>query len=355
MKGSGGGSGGGTTITGTPGDDDILVPNGQLGSVRIDGGAGNDTLDLSNYSSTGVGVRINIARQSSSYVSPDHAFHGIIYDYSLIGPTTVSGSITNVENIIGTAGNDALIIDSTKPSYLNGGAGNDFLDSIEGNGTLVGGAGSDWLLAYHSNNILVGGTYVNGVATGDGTPDYFFGNGGATILDFEPGIDHLIFEGTPSAILSGTWQPYGSGSELVVNGSVQAILANVTPDVASTIHLQFAITPTNGQLHGTSGDDILYPTANTSIYFDANSGNDYVTHFDKATDNLVFAANTNIMWSNSVANGEHTLVGSFSGGSVTLAGLSTADAASLHIEGLASTSFGPDAFSTWSVPSDSLI
>lgn len=344
-----------TKITGTSGNDDITVPAGRLGTVQIDGGAGNDTLDLNTYGSSGVGVLLTNARHTSSTVNPDHAFYGVPYDYSLAGASSVKGTITNVENIIGTSGNDYLVVDSTYPSLIDGGTGNDFLESVEGSGTLVGGPGSDWLLAYHSNNTLVGGTYdySTGVATGDGTPDYFFANGGAKILDFEVGTDHLIFEtGAPD----GAWQPYGAnGSEYVANGSVVAILANVTPDAAANIHLQSVISATNGQIYGTSGDDLLYSGSNTTIYFGANSGNDYVTHFDKLTDTLVFPENTSIAWHDSMVNGEAVLLGVFNGGSVALSGLQTSDLASLSMVGVTSSSTDVHMLGAWSVPSDTLV
>lgn len=350
----------GTQITGTSGNDDITVPAGKLGTVQIDGGAGSDTLDLSNYASAGVGVSLTNARHAYSMVDANQPFHGVADDYAFYNTNTVTGTITNVENIIGTAGNDAFNVNLTVPSYLSGGAGDDFLVSQQGHATLVGGSGSDWLLAYHGNNILVGGTYdaSTGVATGDGTPDYFYAEGGSTILDFEVGTDHLMYEMGSSTTFTGTWQPYGSnGSEaaLFVNGSIAAVLANVSASVAATIPIQEVIVGNNGQLHGTSGDDELYAAANTTIYFDANSGNDYITHFDEATDTLVFPQGTSILWHNSMVNGEAALLGTFNGGSVTIGGLTTDSVSQLHLAGVTSEAIDVPMLGDWSVPSDSLV
>ena len=143
-----------------------------------------------------------------------------------------------------------------------------------------------------------------------------------------------------------------------MNGSISAILANITPDVAATIPIQKVIVDNGGQLHGTSGDDELFPTANANgvtIYFDANSGNDYITHFNMTLDTLVFPQNTSIVWHDTLVNGEAALLGTFAGGSVTIGGLNLSEVSQLHLLGVASSTTGAEIASAWSVPSDSLV
>ena len=342
-KGNGGGGsrGGGTSLTvkGTRGDDpNLTIPSGALiTQVTIDGNAGSDTLNLSSYGH-GVSVQLISGYAKSNSMVSDQAFTGTFGSY-FFGADTVRGSIKNVENLVGTAFNDFLMINIVGTAKrIDAGDGNDVAYAIGGNALLIGGSGSDWLPSYGAGNVLVGGTYNGGSASGDGQTDYFYLGSAPTILDFEVGIDHLIVElsGTQTIadILNGEWMPFGTdGSTYVVDGAAEVSLANVAPDLAETIELNFALGGT-GPIEGSTGDDMLFvgSSAPSYIVLGANSGDDLLITFDILTDVLVFQDDIVPTWSDTLVNGEEMLLGTWTGGSVTIEGLDTSDVPNLIIE-----------------------
>jgi hypothetical protein len=141
----------------------------------------------------------------------------------------------------------------------------------------------------------------------------------------------------------------------MVNGTAEVDLANLTPAQASTIALGFHYASENGLAYGGPGDDIieLGSAQVDTVVIGANSGNDLVTQFDKTNDVLQFNDGLNPTWSDTYVNGMHALLGEYSGGSVTLTGLTTADLSSLHIQGVSGSAVvGAPHASTWSSTSD---
>jgi Ca2+-binding RTX toxin-like protein len=110
--------------------------DGRTGVDTIQGGAGSDTLDysVSNFAGLG-GLNINLATQSGGFATEQDIFSGI-------------------ENVLGTIGNDDVLIGDSGANRLsgiggrdtlNGAGGDDILSGGEGVDTLAGGAGSDSL------------------------------------------------------------------------------------------------------------------------------------------------------------------------------------------------------------------
>ncbi len=127
-------------ITGT-GFDTFVVDTVTLTTAYdFDGGGG---IDLVNYSSllAANSISVNLTAGADTV-------------------TITSGSsdvITNIENIIGTQGNDSIAGNSdAAANVLDGGAGNDFLTGGAGD-TLIGGAGNDFLRINVDNIDLQGG------------------------------------------------------------------------------------------------------------------------------------------------------------------------------------------------------
>jgi hypothetical protein len=119
-------------LTGGSGNDTFHF--GPAGSVAgtINGGSGNNTLD---YSALSTGVTVNLTTGTASF----------------------TGGVSNINGVLGGAGNDNLTGGSL-PTFLVGGAGNDTLTAGSGRTILIGGAGSDTLTGGNSDDILIGGT-----------------------------------------------------------------------------------------------------------------------------------------------------------------------------------------------------
>ena len=355
---------GGTTITvrGTKGDDpNLTIPSGALiTQVTVDGGTGLDTLNLSNYTVGGVTIGLNSGAKVVSYVTPK-AFTGLFPDYVIKDSSTVSGTIKNVESLVGTDFNDALTITvQSVNKLLDGGAGNDRL-VINGGGTnlVIGGLGSDWLGSSGAPT-YVGGTYANGVATRDSEADYFLCSAPVTILDFEVGIDRLIIHEDNAAMLAfltgSSWAAYGdSGSALMLNGVAEVVLPDVPLSLARTIELGFTLfADASGRIEGSSGDDILWSGQTGTAYyvFGADSGNDIAAAFDILSDVLVFEDGIAPVWSDTLVNGAQALLGTWADGSVTIQGLSTADVPNLHTQNMGTPQYGDAGPGPWSTGSD---
>lgn len=335
-------------VKGTDGADYLKVPSGRtLANTTFDGGRGDDVLDLSTYGSPGVHVMLQGGYAKSASAIWEQPFIGA---FSTHQPTVtkISGSIKNVESVIGTSGNDQLTLftPASATKFADGGAGNDSVNPRGGLG--IGGTGSDWLVSYLSGNVLVGGTYANGVATADGEADYYYIYAAPLILDFEVGRDQLIFERDAAlipAFEAAIWQSDGNGgSRLYVNNVLVVTLAGVAPADAETISLGFALGPTNGILQGSSGDDMLYSSsASERIMLGAGSGDDIVVDFT-TNDVLVFQDGVQPVWQDVMLNGQQALVGTWAGGSVTLEGYTTASLGLLNIESVPGATAPGDLF-----------
>lgn len=130
------------------GGNDLL--QGGAGNDTIDGGTGQDTVDYSDQASA---VSANL-RQGQATIGSD------------------SDTITNVENIIGSAFGDHLEGDGNA-NRIEGGDGDDRIEAGGGADTLIGGQGDDVLLGQGGADIFV------------------LGDGHDKVIDFELGVDTL--------------------------------------------------------------------------------------------------------------------------------------------------------------------
>ncbi|WP_296617829.1 hypothetical protein, partial [Sphingomonas sp.] len=144
------GGGGRDTIHGGAGDDLIYDAPGAPGTNLIDGGDGNDTLDFSENGNA-FAVNLSLANPAAQAVG------GGAY------------SVTGIENLTGANLNDVLYGDA-QANVLSGGLGNDTLTGAGGNDTLLGGDGDDYLYGGPGDDVLNGGigtdtaTYSDAVA-----------------------------------------------------------------------------------------------------------------------------------------------------------------------------------------------
>ena len=359
--------GGGFSVIGTDGDDLLSLPNGAtLLNTTVDGRRGNDTLDLSSYASSGVYVRLESGFAKAKSGVAEKPFTGIFGNYTLSDTAVVAGSLKNIENLIGTSGNDVLFVQSSSNTAkrVDGGAGNDVVQAHGGNATLIGGLGSDWLVSYWEGNILIGGVDDGDLTTSDGARDVYYLGSAPTILDYEVEFDHLLVELSsgqsalsvyaPGAI---EWRSEGTGAALYINGVREVFLANVDPGTAQSIEFGLVVSPIDNVVSGGPGDDMLYAgghTTVTTVIVGPDNGNDVVMNFTLSLDTLQFAPGLSPMWSNTIVNGASALVATFEGGSLTFQGLTMNDVDAMMILGdrgtLADSSLPVE--SAWSVESD---
>ncbi|MBI4788773.1 MAG: M10 family metallopeptidase C-terminal domain-containing protein, partial [Chloroflexi bacterium] len=121
-------------LVGGTGGDTFSIENGMGVAGTIDGGAGTNTIDYSDWATS---VNVNLAA----------------------GTATSTGGVARIQNIVGGAGNDNLTGDANA-NVITGGAGND---------TLTGGAGDD---AYIFENGWGADTVVENAGGGNDTLDF---------------------------------------------------------------------------------------------------------------------------------------------------------------------------------------
>lgn len=113
-------------ISGNDGDDTL---SGGAGNDTLDGGKGRDTIDYSELERLD---SVDLTLNGDQVAVAEITRHGV----------QERDNITNIENIIGGAGNDRLTGDGIANS-LQGGEGDDTLSGGAGEDTLDGGAGKD--------------------------------------------------------------------------------------------------------------------------------------------------------------------------------------------------------------------
>ena len=135
---------------GGDGDDLFIVGTGRN---HYDGGEGSDTLDYSAYTTA---IRIDLETESTAGGGSGNA--------------ASNDTFTNIENVIGTAGNDTLI-GGENDNNLSGFDGDDILQGQRGDDTLEGGNGAD--------------TFIHAL-----------GDGADTIIDFNVSEDKIDLSST---------------------------------------------------------------------------------------------------------------------------------------------------------------
>ena len=256
------------------GGDDIL--NASSGTDTLDGGAGNDTLDYSD--STGIN-HVSVVLNGSSAVTVD-----------------VDGgdndSIANIENIVGSLGDDSLGGDSLDNQFTGldgadyfaasdgadvyfGGEGSDTIDysgfasassitltlqnddlasiSIVGSEAdsvysienVVGTAGSDQITGDSSSNELDGRGGDDTLDGGDGD-DTILGGAGADLIIGSAGADTSI-GGSGVDTIDYSAQAAGQSINVTLNGATEAIVSISGADDQTVSEIENVV--------GSSGDD----------------------------------------------------------------------------------------------------
>jgi Ca2+-binding RTX toxin-like protein len=151
------GEGGNDTIIGSDRDD--LIRGGD-GDDTIDGRLGGDDMN----GQRGVDTVTYASRPASQpvYVNMQQNIDGIAPPSGSFGGH--EGDSPEVENLIGTPGNDTIIgfnsrgeiYDNSAANAFTGGGGNDMLVGLEGADRLLGGPGNDRLLGGAQKDKLVG-------------------------------------------------------------------------------------------------------------------------------------------------------------------------------------------------------
>jgi Ca2+-binding RTX toxin-like protein len=242
---------GNDTLSGFGGNDRLL---GGDGADILIGGAGSDLID------GGLGIDTISYAAATGAVYAD-LFAGTVRETTLQTGTVTSTSIgvsldtvTNVENVIGTAYGDR-ILGSGAAETLNGGGGNDYLHGGGGNDILIGDIGSDNLFGGLGNDIVYGGSGSDTLNGGSGNDRLIGGTGSdvAVYTTLSTAVGVSIIRGANGAVLVRD----GSGSVDILKGIESLQFSNTT----FTAPTGYAAQDANGD-----GDsDLLYFSQSTGL------------------------------------------------------------------------------------------
>ena len=213
------------------GDDSVELEIGASGTsafasvsyVKLDGGAGSDTLDFTRSYSNTNGQTLTLAFGNATNFenivgsSWPETIQGDDNNNILVGDgdqSTISSSPVGTDNIYGYGGNDLLVAGSGNTTdydtILRVRTQSYFINYINhsdniGNDKLYGGSGDDTLLGSAGDNTLDGGTGADTIYSGNGSDTIVIrsgdGDGGSsitdadTIKDFSDGNDLIGMSG----------------------------------------------------------------------------------------------------------------------------------------------------------------
>ncbi len=240
---------------GGAGDDTIHAGSTDVLEM-LDGGADNDTLNVTSWSGN---YTINL----------------------LTGATNYSESFINFENVVTGGGNDTItgtagangIYTNAGVDTINAGAGADYVQAGAGNDTVNGGDGADTLFGDADNDTLDGGNDADVILGGDGVDtlygraanDNLNGGTGADIMYGGAGDDTYYADNASDA----AFESAGGGSDEVlstVNFSLGAYIENLrlenggaaTDGVGNILNNLIYGNVAANVLSGLAGADTLY-------------------------------------------------------------------------------------------------
>ena len=245
------------SIIGTNSSDHVIGSSGDdafqmlAGNDVIDGGDGWDTVDY--------GADIFWGATVADSITADLALG------TVVGSFSGHDSLTNIESVNGTQGDDTLLGDDNANGLggndgndvLDGRGGDDFLDGSAGNDVLHGGDGVDNLVGGAGDDVLYGDAGYDNLVGGAGNDSIDGGDGGNRLNYFDEGGGN----GVRVNLQSGQATDSFGDTDTVSN--VEMVLGTMQNDT---------ITGSNdGAFHllqGLGGDDT----------FIAGSNNEFVTY-----------------------------------------------------------------------------
>ncbi len=252
------------TVYGKDGDDLIYGGwqndnlNGENGSDTIFGGFGNDLINGGDGDDLLDGwYGFDTLNGGNGIDTATYAFYedGILADLQhgvvhFPGNSTQTETLIDIENLIGSFGNDALYGNDLN-NVLIGGYGNDWLNGRDGNDNLQGGAGNDGLYGGTGDDTMTGGT---------GDDFYFVDSAGDVVIEaLDGGIDTVL--------TSLEYYTLGENVENLNLGYVGIA------GVGNNLNNQIVGNALDNALYGQQGDDTLVGNAGDDGLV-GNSGND---------------------------------------------------------------------------------
>lgn len=197
-------------VNGGAGNDHITIQggvvntvNGGEGSDQIYGGTGADTIlggNGNDFIEGGAGLDTITGGAGNDTVSYEHATGDVTVTLTALGAGTSSGGgmgldvfLSGIENVVGSD-HDDTITGNADINLLFGLNGDDSIHGGGGNDTIYGGHGNDLIIGGDGNDTLTGDTGIDTLIGGDGNDRFVFKtlDEAERIADFDYDVDDLI-------------------------------------------------------------------------------------------------------------------------------------------------------------------
>jgi Ca2+-binding RTX toxin-like protein len=316
------GNAGNDTLNGSAGNDGLFgddnndTMNGGSGADSFNGGGGFDT---ATYATRTIGVRVTLdnlandgqpatidrpAEGDNVHTDVEHVIGGAGNDFISAAPVvTATGTVTpGPVTLDGGGGNDSLtgssggeIASTAVISILNGGDGNDELNGGSKNDQLNGGGGNDTMRGNGGNDRLNGGAGADNMFGGEGIDVVTYADRTAGV---NVSLDNVANDGT-AATATATGEGDNAHSDIEnITGSqgndrlIGSDAANSIGGGAGNDYIEgrggndvIEGSAGNDEIHGGEGNDNIYGNAGTDSLF-GEGGNDFIHARDGAADTV---------------------------------------------------------------------
>jgi Ca2+-binding RTX toxin-like protein len=292
-------------ITGGAGNDTVTLTNASVfAGSTIDGGAGNDTVVLNGDFSTGIAFSAG----TMTNVETLHLAAGHTYILTTDDANVASGATLTVDASALGAGNSLEFAGAAETDGafdLKGGAGNDELTGGAGNDVLTGGAGDDTFdLSAGGTDTVNGGSgddivTVNRTLTAADTIDGGTGSDQLFLNGNDYGLDALVMSATTVTNISSITLAFGFSYDITTNDATvaagQTLQVNVIGGGGEVVIFNGAAeTDGHFSMLGGNGDDTLTGGA-LADSFDMSSGGDDIVAGGGGDDTIAFATAFNTL------------------------------------------------------------
>ncbi len=229
------------------GGDGADILSGGTGTNSLFGNAGNDTFD------GGAGIDAYDGGTGTDRVYYNDSTAAILLDMEDVAATAgdaAGDTFTSIENVYGTAFNDG-ISGNADDNRLSGMDGDDMLYGRDGNDKLFGGDGEDLLFGENNDDLLVGGADNDELYGGFGD-DKLYGDAGDDVLEGGLGDDVLI--GGAGADEFTALGLHGTNKVIDFEDGVDKIVYVGGPEGFADL----TITKVGGNTHVTTAEGVFY-------------------------------------------------------------------------------------------------
>ncbi len=205
------GGSGNDTIVGNYGNDRIYAGAGR---DIIDGGKGNDKIwGESGANAIAGGVDNDTIFGSTGFDAIAGGKGDDVIKLAAFAEASNTITFTLNETLSKEFGVKTVTLDSTKRTYVSGGAGNDKIYNIKGGAYVDGGKGKDTITAVSGDNTLYGGTDKDSITGGTGNDYIDGGSSNDTIIATAGGNNTILGGSGDDSIICG------AGDDIIYGGS----------------------------------------------------------------------------------------------------------------------------------------